>query len=213
MRDFSERYLSLLKGQFSGINLTRILDENDFFEKQILDSVNPLEKSKIFAQEILKTNIIVDIGFGGGFPLLPLAKKFPNVKCIGIETRNKKATAVQEIAKILNLDNVKTIHNRLENIEFDIPCVITFKAVGKIQDFLPLLNISSKGVLVVFYKGPSVDEDELKEFNKKLNIKWSIVEDVEIQIPGTIQRRLISFSKNSVPRGTSKDLVKLSNIL
>ena len=213
MKDFSEKYLELIKGQFSGINLTRILDDDDFYEKQILDSIIPLEVSKIFKPKILETKLLIDIGFGGGFPLLPLAKTFPNVRCLGIETRNKKAVVVQEIASILKLNNVKTHHLRLEQIDFNLPCVITMKAVGKIQDFLPLMNISSPNIYIVFYKGPSVDEDELKIFQNQLSSYWKIIEDVEIPVPGTIQRRLISFSAKDVPRGTAKDLVKLSKIL
>ena len=90
MDDFSKRYFDLLNGEYAGINLTRITDENEFYSKQILDSVEPLRQSKIFNESINKSKLHIDVGFGGGFPLLPLAKSLPSIKFIGFEARAKK---------------------------------------------------------------------------------------------------------------------------
>ena len=93
MKEFSQKYLELLTGEFSGINLTRIDGPEEFYNKQILDSVLPMEKSAVFRNALEKTKILVDIGFGGGFPILPLAFKNLDKKFYGFEKKEKKGKA------------------------------------------------------------------------------------------------------------------------
>lgn len=211
MLDFSLHYLQILKTQFDGLNLTNILDPDEFYHKQILDSILPYQESKLFQDDVKKTGVVVDVGFGGGFPILPLAKLLPDVTFIGVESRRKKAEAVTIIAKELGLDNVKLVHSRLEDFLIDRPATITFKAVGTIGDFLPI--ISSKFIVkTFFYKGPSfleLEGEQIKEMKKT----WRLLENQEIKVPGTQQRFLVSFSSVNVPRGTAKTLVKLSDFL
>ena len=104
MLDFSIRYLNILKTQFEGLNLTKILEQDEFYHKQILDSILPYQESKLFQSEVKKTGSIVDVGFGGGFPILPLAKLLPDVKFVGVESRKKKAEAVTIIAQELGCE-------------------------------------------------------------------------------------------------------------
>jgi 16S rRNA (guanine527-N7)-methyltransferase len=211
MLDFSLHYLQILKTQFAGLNLTKILEPDEFYHKQILDSILPYQESKLFQAEVAKTGVVVDVGFGGGFPILPLAKLLPNVKFVGVESRRKKAEAVTVIAKELGLDNVQLVHSRLEDFYFDKPATVTFKAVGTIGNFLPI--ISSKHMMkAFFYKGPGFLELEGDQI-KKMGKTWRLLENQEIKVPGTQQRFLVSFSSVNVPRGTAKTLVKLSDFL
>lgn len=211
MLDFSIRYLNILKTDLAGLNLTNILDQDEFYQKQILDSILPYQESKLFQEDVKKTGVIVDVGFGGGFPILPLAKLLPDVKFVGVESRRKKAEAVTLIAEKLGLNNVKLIHSRLEDFEFDVPATITFKAVGTIGDYLPIIH-HTHPTKVFFYKGPSFVELEGNMISKVGN-NWKLLENQEIKVPGTQQRFLVSFASKNVPRGTSKSLVKLSDFL
>ena len=211
MLDFSIRYLNILKTEFAGLNLTKILDQDEFYHKQILDSILPYQESTLFQHQVQKTGIVVDVGFGGGFPILPLAKLLPNVRFVGVESRKKKAEAVTVIAERLGLTNVKLVHSRLEDFLFDVPATITFKAVGTIGEYLPLINAQQK-MHAFFYKGPSFMELEGDQV-KKLQKNWKLVENEEIKVPGTQQRFLVSFYSNNVPRGTAKSLVKLTDFL
>ncbi len=211
MLDFSVRYLNILKTKLAGLNLTNILDPDEFYHKQILDSINPYLESRLFQEDVKKTGIIVDVGFGGGFPILPLAKLLPDVKFVGVESKRKKVDAVKLIAEELGLTNVKLVHSRLEDFYFDVPATITFKAVGTIGDYLPIINRKDK-VKVFFYKGPSFQELEGEQI-KKLEINWKLIENQQIKVPGTQERYLISFQAQNVPRGTVKTLVKLSDFL
>jgi 16S rRNA (guanine527-N7)-methyltransferase len=211
MKEFSESLLELLKTKYDGLNLTRITDPEDFYQKQILDSVCAYEQSKTFAKSIIRHKHHIDIGFGGGFPLLPMAKILPGITFLGFEARAKKVRAVNGIAKELELRNVNCFHQRYESVNYDRPVSMTFKAVGPIKKILDGF-ISFQHLDVFFYKGPQVFELEgvATEYNG-----WRLLCSDEIKVPGTEARYLIGYTKKNVPRGTksNKELVNLTALV
>jgi len=209
MLNFSLKYLHLLKTRFAGLNLTRILDDQEFYQKQVLDSILPYEQSAEFRSAVDTLGRVVDVGFGGGFPLLPLAYHCPKIHFLGLEARGKKVEAVRVIAEELKIPNVRVEHYRVHDIEFDIPVVVTFKAVGTVSDFLSGVIATHPDVRVFFYKGPSFAEKELPVFEQSLSRLWRLVSNIKLDVPGTEERRLVCFAPKSVPRGTS-NLVKVS---
>lgn len=214
MRDFSRNYLEILKTDLAGLNLTRILDEEDFYQKQIVDSIAPYEQSTLMQESLKKTNLLVDIGFGGGFPILPLAKTLPELRAVGFEARAKKAKAVMLIAQRLGLQNVKCFHQRFEHVFFDLPTTVTFKAVADITELLPQFRLAAP-CEIFFYKGALVQDKEKVPENFK---GWQLVKNEKIDVPGTDARYLISYratEKIIVPRGTKadKELVNLSALV
>jgi 16S rRNA (guanine527-N7)-methyltransferase len=210
MLDFAIRYLHILKTTLSGLNLTNILEQDEFYNKQILDSINPYLQSEAFRSAVQAHRLVVDVGFGGGFPILPLAKLLPEIQFVGVESRRKKVDAVQLIAQELGLSNVRLIHSRLEDLLIDRDATVTFKAVGTVQDFLPKLN-STKPLKVFFYKGPGYESTEATPAAALPGWRQFHMQDIEV--PLTEKRLLVGFSGQNVPRGTVKNLVKLSQFL
>jgi 16S rRNA (guanine527-N7)-methyltransferase len=212
MSGFTEKYLEILKSDYQGLNLTRILSPEEFELKQYRDSLIPYEESAVFKKSLEDCGRMVDVGFGGGFPILPMAYNYQSLKFVGLEARKKKSLAVNDIAHKMSLENVKTYHHRLESVLIDMPVVITLKAVGKINEMLSLIQ-STAGVKVFFYKGPNVHE--IENWSSSLE-KWKLIEDLRLDIPGTEGRVLLGFElKNkNVPRGTksNKSLVKVSQL-
>ncbi len=214
MHAFAKKYLELLNGPLKGLNLTSITDEDEFFKKQILDSLAPIEHSQFFSKALQKSSVLVDVGFGGGFPLLPLALKYPQIKCVGIEARAKKAEAVKFIAQECGIHNVRTWHLRLEELVIDVPCAVTFKAVGSIADLLNKINATAN-TYAFFYKGPNLDELEGPGMIKP---PYKLSERIKYDLEGTDGRTFVTI--HFVPRGTrptqkggDKALVKLSELL
>ncbi len=194
LKEFGQEYLKLLKGDLAGINLTRIDNFEDFYHKQLLDSILPFE-NPVIAEKIKNFDLIVDIGFGGGFPLLPLAKTMPQKQFIGLEARNKKVLAVEKVAKRLKIANLSLFHLRSEKLLVDTRALITFKAVGTIENCLTPLNIAAP-VTALFYKGPNYQE----ESPESPPVGWELVACEEISVPNT-EKRVVLLYEN-VPRGT-----------
>lgn len=211
LKKFSDQYLELLTGEFAGINLTRIDSPDEFYYKQILDSVLPLKESERFVSDLKRTRLLIDVGFGGGFPILPLAKLNPDVKFLGIDARGKKANVVNQIAEKLKIKNATCHHARIEEVLFDRDAVVTFKAVGDVADFLPLIT-TEKSLTVYFYKGPNFYE--LEDVDKILKQGWEMVEEVGFDVPMTDGRMLIGFKNKNVLRGTKiPKKIKISELL
>lgn len=209
MKEFAKKYLEIINTQYKGLNLTRILDPEEFYNKQVVDSIKPLEESQVFSRALDQAGILVDIGFGGGFPLLPLAYKYSQYKFIGIDSTNKKVQAVREISKMFHMEHVKVYHQRFEEVLFDREVVITFKAVGKISEILPALSYSCP-ITVFFYKGPQLEQKE--NFDSVLN-EWDLIEEKIIEIPHTDGRLLLGFKSKKSSKVRQKNLVNLNNML
>jgi len=60
---------------------------------------------------------VLDLGTGGGFPGIPLAILYPEVKFTLVDGTGKKITVVKEVAAALGLQNVTALHARAEDLK------------------------------------------------------------------------------------------------
>ena len=219
IEEFSQKYFEFLNTELAGLNLTAIKEYDEFRVKQIADSIGPLEQSDFFKSVMDLEQPHIDIGFGGGFPILPLAYKLPDKKFLGFEARKKKADAVTKIADFLDIKNVTLQHARIEDILIDIPCSMSLKAVGPIGPFLSKIA-PIEPVTVFFYKGPNFMKDEGEQIQEVIK-HWELVCNEEVKVTGCDKRVIVGFKNKNVPRGTTKlsknkngqGLVKLSSFL
>jgi len=118
---------------------------------------------------------ILDVGTGGGFPGIPLAILFPNCQFVLVDSIGKKIKVVSEIAKALDLKNVKALNCRAEEVKGQFDFVVT-RAVARIAKFIPWV----KGKLlpegeselkngILFLKGGDLTE-EIEESGKKVEV-------------------------------------------
>jgi len=89
---------------------------------------------------------------------------------------------------------------------WDQPSCLTFKAVGKCEDFLKKISHSSD-CHVYFYKGPSVFE--LEKVDKIKN--WKLVEKKKIDVPGA-ERWLLGY-EGTKKTNKIKDLARVSEMV
>ena len=81
-----------------------------------------------------KGSKILDIGTGGGFPGIPLAILFPEVDFLLVDSIGKKIKVVNEVSNAIGLNNVRTLHERAENINKTFDFVVS-RAVTNMTDF------------------------------------------------------------------------------
>ena len=152
----------LCKKWNSKINVVSRKDIEFLNEKHILHSLG-IAKFHSFKAGIE----VLDVGTGGGFPGIPLAILFPDVKFYLIDSIGKKIKVVKEISETLGLKNILTFHTRVEEFENKVDFVVS-RAVAKMNDFVPLIykNIKSKSCDkinngVIYLKGGDLDEELL----------------------------------------------------
>lgn len=154
-----------LESENNKYNLTRIIDEDDFWCKHICDSLSIL---KYFSELLEKELNIIDIGCGAGFPSIVLALSCPKLNIIAIDSVGKKIEFIKRISDKLNIHNIKAINIRSKEmkptIKFDI---ITARAVAEpIKIFRESRKLLSDNGKYVLYKTPQEILGNIDHINK-----------------------------------------------
>ena len=146
------------------VNLISRKDFENFYLHHIIHSLSITK----FAL-VKKENKIIDLGTGGGLPGLPLAIYYNNKKFILVDSIRKKISAVDEIIKELNVKNISTINNRIENLNINADIIIC-RSVSSVENIIRwtkgLLNKEGKLILL---KGGNVNK-ELKNISSSFTI-------------------------------------------
>ena len=120
---------------------------------------------EVFGDEALTENAVgdgvpctvLDLGCGGGFPGIPLATLFPEVKFTLCDSIGKKVTVAREVAAALGLENVETVNSRAEALPGAFDYVVS-RAVTSLDKFLPW--VKGKWRRDIFYlKGGDLVEE------------------------------------------------------
>lgn len=155
------RLATIFLGENKKLNLSAFRTEELCWSGNVLDSISLLHAFDVLP-ELKELRRMLDIGTGGGFPLLPLAISLPDVSCMGLDSIAKKQDAVQRIVDAMEINNVQLICDRCEVTghqpsyrgTFDL---VTARAVAPLPILLeyavPFLRI---GGLCAFWKSDKV---------------------------------------------------------
>ena len=171
-----QKYYSKLVEVNEYMNLTAITEHDEVYNKHFYDSLTILK-----ALGDLKNISLCDVGSGAGFPSVPLAIVRKDIDVTIIDSLNKRINFLNDLAKLLELDNVHAYHKRAEDYQkekrdsFD---VVTARAVARLNVLaelcMPLVKI---GGLFIAMKGTD-GKLELDEANNAINILGGRIKDV-----------------------------------
>jgi 16S rRNA (guanine527-N7)-methyltransferase len=155
-----EQYLALLDKWSAVYNLTSVKKERERLIELVIDSLSGAE---IISGIGTKLNVI-DIGSGAGLPGIPLAIACPGQSFTLCESREKRASFLNEARRTLKLDNVTVENKRAENLaggeganSFD---VATARAVAPLGDLTKLSRpLLKKDGILLAWKGPGYKEE------------------------------------------------------
>ena len=165
----------LLKEWNKKINLTRLVDGDDFWTAQVCDSLLPLYEE---LQHPEVSHKYIDIGSGCGFPGIAIAIAMPNSNITLLDSSSKKTIFLKEVSKEIGLNSrITVVTERAETAgrdpilrsNFDYAIARAVASANVVAEYLvPFLN--SKGQALIFKGGWSEAEQQiLKNALIKLN--------------------------------------------
>lgn len=93
------------------MNLTAITEPVEVIEKHFLDSL-----SLVKAVDLSGDIKVIDVGTGAGFPGIPIIISYPQLRFTLLDSLNKRIVFINDVIKLLKLQNVETIHGRSEEL-------------------------------------------------------------------------------------------------
>lgn len=182
------------------INLTALRDAEKCWIGNVLDSLPLLE----ILEKLRAPATLLDVGTGGGFPLLPLAVALPESRWTGLDSTGKKIEAIRRIASDMQLANVSLLTGRAEDLARD-PAhrekydVVTARAVADLSVLLELTSPFAKvGGFIVLWKSLKAEEETARsaKAQHELHVPFSFAH--AYALPGDFgERQLLVFRKGS----------------
>lgn len=84
--------------------------------------------------------LVLDVGSGGGFPMIPVAVERPDIRAYLVERSRKKAAFLNHIKYLLGLENVEVVNSDYRNLRLpERVDVITARAVGRNEEVVRYL--------------------------------------------------------------------------
>jgi 16S rRNA (guanine527-N7)-methyltransferase len=154
-------YAEILRGN-QQLNLTRITDPNEFWEKHLWDSLRGIQSWLVTDPEssLQATPFnVLDIGTGAGFPGVPVAIACPNWQLTLLDSTRKKIAFLDTLTTTLGLTQVQTLVGRAEEIgqmaqhraAYDLVLIRAVASASACAEYaLPLLKLNG---IAVLYRG------------------------------------------------------------
>ena len=210
-------YIDILLHWNARINLTAIRDpeeivtrhfgESLFAARHLFPQIYPVSSSVTFVSPVVKdfaedfdsadaqrtaTAVrVADVGSGAGFPGIPIKLWAPQIALTLIESSQKKATFLREVARALTLTDINIQNIRAEALPPRTFDLVTLRAVERFADILETAAalLAPSGRLALFISSPQLEtaRSTLRNFSC----------DPPIPIPRSRSRHLLIARRDS----------------
>lgn len=106
---------------------------------------------------------VLDVGCGGGFPGIPLAIFYPDVRFTLVDSIGKKIRVVNEVAAAIGLENLTAIQARVEELPDSYDWVVS-RAVTDLRTFVGWTWSRTRNG-IIYLKGGDL-EQEIRSANR-----------------------------------------------
>ena len=138
LTDEQKQQFLLLKSLYEDWNLKiNVVSRKDIDELYLRHVLHSLGIAKV--QAFFPGSKILDVGTGGGFPGIPLAILYPEVKFHLVDSIGKKIKVVEEVVAGLQLKNVKATNDRVEKVSGKYDFIVS-RAVAQMDTFVHWVN-------------------------------------------------------------------------
>ena len=185
------------------MNLTGITEYNEVVIKHFVDS---LAVNCVYS--LKKTDRVVDIGTGAGFPGIPLKIMYPETSFTLLDSLNKRIKFLDEVIKVNGLEKIETLHARAEDFarnkayreKFDVCVSRAVANLSTLSEYcLPYVKV---GGVFISYKAGQLD-DELEASERAVKLLGGQIEQVhKLTLPDTdIDRTFVVIKKTAATSG------------
>lgn len=203
-------YYEMLVEKNKVMNLTAITEFEDVVQKHFVDS---LVINRVID---LKSQKVIDVGTGAGFPGIPLKILYPDIQLTLLDSLNKRLLFLNEVISELGLKKIETVHARAEegarmkNLREKYDVAVS-RAVANLSTLVEYcLPFVSVGGTFISYKGDKAS-DEITAARHAISILGGSINiyDEFVLADSDINRSLIRIDKkvstpNTYPRSGGK---------
>ena len=140
-----------------------VVSRKDFDQLYLRHILHSLAIAKVCQFEVGAR--VLDVGCGGGFPSVPLAIMFPDVKFVSADSIGKKITVVKGVCEGARIKNIDARNTRVEQIAEKFDYVVS-RAVTEMPAFVKWIwtkiEKGQKGTLpngILYLKGGDLTEE------------------------------------------------------
>ena len=170
------------------INLTALKKSADITIKHFIDSLS-------VAPLMGRGARLLDIGSGGGFPVLPLAIARPDLHITSIDAVNKKILFQRHIIRLLKISSVEALHVRAEDLALkhgSFYDFVTSRAVSNLMAFIELATpfLSEEGKAISM-RGADGEQEVRDAADEILATGFKVEQVLRYDLPHKMGRRIL----------------------